>query len=230
MALYQSALDEFLASPESTGWRDLAFFRDRAATRILATVDQRAKLGAEVLPAPGDVFNAFRLTPLDRARVVVLGQDPYPTPGHAHGLAFSYVGCGALPASLRNIFKELASDVGGPPRTRGDLTDWARQGVLLLNPALTVEAGAAGAHLKLGWQALAREAVAAVAQRGGGKVFLMWGEKARSFRDAIDDTRHLAIESAHPSPFSARNGFFGSRPFSRTNDFLSARGDAPIAW
>lgn len=227
---YSAALDAFLADPSSLGWRDLPFFTSGAAGRVLRKVAQRARKGAQILPAAGDMLNALRLTPLASARVVILGQDPYPTPGHAHGLAFSYIGDGKLPASLRNIFKELHSDIGGAPRTRGDLSDWARQGVLLLNTALTVEAGRAGAHMTFGWGELAREVVQAVARRPEPAVFILWGGQARAYRDLVDQKRDLIIESAHPSPLSAHNGFFGSKPFSRANAFLRSKGLAPIRW
>lgn len=227
---YAAALDRFLEESTSQGWRDLPFFRDGAARPVLRRVDARADAGAQISPAACDVLNALRWTPLAGVRVVILGQDPYPTPGHAHGLAFSYVGAGALPASLRNIFKELASDLGGPLRRSGDLSDWAGQGVLLLNTALTVEAGAAGAHMKLGWSALTDDVVAAVSARATPSAFILWGDKARSRRALIDASRHLMIESAHPSPLSARRGFFGSRPFSRANAFLAQHGSQPIKW
>lgn len=227
---YAHALTAALAEPALAGWAGLSFFRSGAAARVWAKVDARVAAGARVLPAPGAVLNALRFTPLDKVRVVLLGQDPYPTPGDAHGLAFSYVGPGRLPASLRNIFAELAADMGGPLRRKGDLADWARQGVLLLNTALTVEAGAAGAHMAFGWKALADEALSAVSRTSPGAVFLLWGNPAQRIRPLIDETRHHVIASAHPSPLSARRGFFGSKPFSRTNAWLQAKGLAPIDW
>ncbi|WP_342360657.1 uracil-DNA glycosylase [Terrarubrum flagellatum] len=227
---YAGALESALADGDfDQGWRSLPFFSGGRAKLLLREVDARAARGVKILPAPQDIFRALYLTPLDRAGVVILGQDPYPTPGHAHGLAFSYVGDGTLPASLRNIFKELKSDLG-IERGNGDLSDWAKQGVLLLNTALTVEAGAAGAHMKLGWQELTREAVRAVAKRGKPAIFILWGDKARSYRDLTDASRDLIIESAHPSPLSARNGFFGSKPFSRANEFLRAKNMRAIDW
>lgn len=232
-APYRAALDVFCAAP--SGWNGLPFFRDGSAERVTALVDTRVREGARVLPAPGDVFNAFAHHPPEAIRAVVLGQDPYPTPGDAHGLAFSYAGqispgTGRLPASLRNIFKEMAADLGGTMRTNGNLSDWAGQGVLLINTALTVEAGAAGAHLKFGWERLAREALAAVSQASPGAVFLLWGAPAQRHRDLVDEARHLVLASAHPSPLSAMRGFMGSKPFSRANAWLEARGLAPIEW
>ena len=228
--LYRSALEAFLADAQSACWRDLAFFRSGAAREVVDRVDRRVEAGAHVLPPPGAVFNALRLTAPRTTRVVILGQDPYPTPGHANGLAFSYVGTGALPASLRNIFKELADDLGKPIRTRGDLSDWARQGVLLLNTALTVEERTAGAHMKFGWQELTREAVKATADRAPYCAYVLWGAKAIAYRELIDEGRHLVLTSAHPSPLSAHNGFFGSRPFSRVNEWLAEKGEVPIDW
>lgn len=228
--MYRKALETFLADEDSSGWRELPFFQSGAAAAIADMVDARAGLGAHVLPPPGDVFNALRLTSRETVRVMILGQDPYPTQGHANGLAFSYTGGGKLPASLRNIFKELAGDFGGPPRTRGDLSDWARQDVLLLNTALTVEERAAGAHIKFGWQELTRQALQAVSDSAPHCAFVLWGAKAIAYRDLIDPDRHLVVTSAHPSPLSAHNGFFGSKPFSRVNAWLEGKGRQPVDW
>ena len=211
-------------------WADLPFLAGGAAASVCARVDQRVAAGAHVLPPAPDTFNALKLAPLSSVRVVILGQDPYPTPGDAHGLAFSYIGGGHLPASLRNIFKEMAADLGRPLRRDGDLRDWAAQGVLLLNTALTVEAGEAGAHLKFGWSELADQAIAAVSRHSRGAVFVLWGAPAQKRRPLIDENRHLVIASAHPSPLSAQRGFFGSKPFSRANDWLAARGLNRINW
>jgi uracil-DNA glycosylase len=230
MAAYLDAFDRFVADHSTTGWGRLPFFHTESTRRMIEAIDARAASGAVVLPPPDNVFDALAQTPPAAVRVVILGQDPYPTPGHAHGLAFSYLGDGALPGSLRNIFKELASDLGGELRTKGDLSDWAAQGVLLLNPSLTVEAGKAGAHMEIGWQELAWQIVRRLSEDGDPCVFILWGAKARVFRDAIDRSRHMLIESAHPSPLSARNGFFGSKPFSRANDYLTAHSQTPIRW
>jgi len=175
------------------------------------------------------MFTALRLCPLHRVRVVILGQDPYPTPGHAHGLAFSRAVEGSLPASLKRIFRELGQDLGAAPRQHSDLSDWARQGVLLLNTSLSVEAGKAGSHLGLGWQALVRQAITTVTASEQPAVFILWGDKARAHAPLVGE-RHLLIESAHPSPLAARGDFLGSRPFSRTNAFLLSKGLAPIDW
>lgn len=219
---------EALAALRASGspWLALPFFQDGAAEEVAARIDARAASGAEILPAPANVFRALILTPLDKVKAVILGQDPYPTPGDANGLAFSYVGPRRLPASLKVILAEIE---GSDPR-KGDLTPWAEQGVLLLNTALTVEAGKAGAHLRLGWAQLADEAVAAVSARATPSVFLLWGAQARAREALIDTARHGIIASGHPSPLNRARDFPGSRPFARANDWLEARGLAPIRW
>ncbi|MGL4323553.1 MAG: uracil-DNA glycosylase [Beijerinckiaceae bacterium] len=210
------------------GWGGLTFFQEGAAARLAALLDQKAAGGVSILPQPAQIFQALRLTPRAAVRVVILGQDPYPTPGDAHGLAFSYSGQRRLPASLKNIFKELASDTGSALRERGDLSDWAKQGVLLLNTALSVEAGKAGAHLAWGWQVLTDEIMRDLAQQSGPLVPILWGDRARHYAALF--AKHEVIESPHPSPLSAYRGFYGSRPFSRANALLSAQGAVPIAW
>lgn len=227
------ALAAFLASGNSRGWRELPVFAaNGAAARACAAVDAERKAGHVVAPAPERVFAALALTPLDTVKAVILGQDPYPTPGHANGLAFSYVGPPPLPRSLVNIYKERAEDLAAPAPTDGDLTRWASQGVLLLNTALTVREGAskAGSHLSLGWGAVTDAVIAAVSRERPHVVFLLWGAPAQAKRPLIDEGRHLVIASAHPSPLSARRGFFGSKPFSRANTWLEGQGEKPIAW
>ncbi|MET0427349.1 MAG: uracil-DNA glycosylase [Microvirga sp.] len=224
------ALEAFEASRSADGWRDLPFFREGGAAAVAAAIDERIAAGAQVLPPPQDMFNAFRLTPLDRVKVVILGQDPYPTPGDAHGLAFSYRGTRRLPASLRVILSEMAAETGAPMPGTGDLTPWARQGVLLLNTALTVEAGRAGAHLKAGWSDLADQAIQAVSARRPAVVFLLWGAPARRRAGLVDRSKHLVLEAGHPSPLNRLNDFRGTRPFSRTNAWLAERGIAPVDW
>lgn len=217
-----AALDAFRAS--GSPWLALPFFRDGSAERVAARVDARLREGAAVLPAPEAVFRALALTPLEAVKVVILGQDPYPTPGDANGLAFSYVGPRRLPASLKAILAEL------PAAPSGDLTPWAERGTLLLNSALTVEAGRAGAHLRFGWSALTDQAVAAVSARADPAVFLLWGAQARARAALIDRARHGVIETGHPSPLNRLRDFPGSRPFDRANDWLAAHGAAPIDW
>jgi uracil-DNA glycosylase len=205
-------------------WRHLRFFQTdwpQIASAINADP-------STVLPPEGQRFTALNLTPPDRVRVVILGQDPYPTPGHAHGLAFSVTPeTRPLPRSLSNIFKEMESDLGKFP-ANGDLRPWAKQGVLLLNSCLTVPSGDAGGHARLGWQKLAAEALAETSARPC--AFVLWGAHAQSLGHHICAGDHLIIKTAHPSPLSARRGFFGSRPFSRINDWLGARGACPINW
>ncbi|WP_449411221.1 uracil-DNA glycosylase [Methylobacterium komagatae] len=217
-----------LAAFRETGspWLALPFFRDGAADEVARKVDGRIAAGAQVLPAPGDIFRALRETPLPDVKAVILGQDPYPTPGDANGLAFSYVGKGRLPASLKVILAEA----GSPREAGGDLTPWARQGVLLLNSALTVEAGKAGAHLRLGWSALTDDAVSAVAGRAEPTIFLLWGAQARARAGLIDSGRHGIVESGHPSPLNRARDFPGSDPFGRANAWLAERGRTPIDW
>lgn len=204
-------------------WAHLPFFRDdwpAIRTRLLAEPGW--------LPGPERLFAALAATPPEGVRVVILGQDPYPTPGHANGLAFSVASTIALPRSLRNIFAELRDDVGAAPAT-GDLSAWARQGVLLLNTSLSVRPGAAGAHAGWGWHRLAQQAIAE-AQRHGPLAFLLWGAQARQAAADLPRAADLVIATAHPSPLSARRGFLGSRPFSRVNGWLTANGHAPIDW
>lgn len=232
MSGFSAALGAFLAAPASASWRDLSVFRDGTVARACSAVDAERAAGHVVAPAPERFLSALALTPLDQVRVVILGQDPYPTPGHANGLAFSYVGPPPLPRSLVNIYKERAEDLGLVAPSGGDLSDWAKQGVLLLNTALTVREGAtqAGSHLKLGWRAVTDAILAAVSQRRPHVVFMLWGLPAQAKRALIDESRHLVIASAHPSPLSARRGFFGSKPFSRANAWLEEQGERPIAW
>jgi uracil-DNA glycosylase len=230
MGPIRGALDDFKASRRADDWRDLPFFGDGSDVAVAAAIDARIAAGAQVLPPPQDVFNAFRLTPLDRVKVVILGQDPYPTPGDAHGLAFSYRGGRRLPASLRVILSEMAAETGAAMPKSGDLTAWARQGVLLLNTALTVEAGRAGAHLKAGWSALADQAVAAVSEHRPAAVFLFWGAPARRRVGLVEQSRHLVLEAGHPSPLNRLNDFRGTRPFTRANAWLIDKGIEPVDW
>ncbi|MCV2873183.1 uracil-DNA glycosylase [Defluviimonas sp. WL0050] len=208
--------------PES--WAHLPFFT-RDWPRIAAALAAETRM---ILPSASKRFAALDLTPPDKVRVVILGQDPYPTPGHAHGLAFSVEpDLRPLPRSLNNIYKELQDDLD-ITRPNGDLRGWARQGVLLLNTALSVPAGDAGGHAKLGWQRLTEDILDAVSATPC--AFILWGGHAQKLRPHIRPGDHLVIETAHPSPLSARRGFFGSRPFSRVNGWLEARGEAQVDW
>lgn len=183
-----------------------------------------------VFPPPDEEFAALHLTPYADTRVLILGQDPYHGPGQAHGLCFSVQRGVRPPPSLENIFKELESDVGCGRPGHGNLEGWARQGVLLLNAVLTVRAHSAGSHANKGWETFTDRIIATVSDKEHPVVFVLWGAYARKKKSLIDTTRHTIIESAHPSPLSARNGFFGSRPFSRTNEALVAAGLEPIDW
>ncbi|KRE36054.1 uracil-DNA glycosylase [Janibacter sp. Soil728] len=180
------------------------------------------------LPAREHVLRAFTIT-LDEVRVLVVGQDPYPTPGHAIGLSFAVApDVRPLPRSLVNIHRELVDDLAVPAPSTGDLTPWAQQGVMLLNRCLTVRPGAPDSHRGKGWESVTDRAIEVLAARGGPLVAILWGRKARNLAPALGDVPR--IESAHPSPLSARHGFFGSRPFSRTNDLLARQGADPIDW
>lgn len=184
--------------------------------------------GRRYLPAGDHVLRAFS-RPLADVRVLVVGQDPYPTPGHAVGLSFSVSpDVRPLPRSLVNIYTELTSDLGVPPATTGDLTPWFEQGVLLLNRVLTVRPGAAGSHRGKGWEPVTQRAIEALVERGGPLVAILWGRDAQSLTPMLRGVPIIA--SAHPSPLSAHNGFFGSRPFSRANALLTEQGAAPIDW
>ncbi|MBU0656124.1 MAG: uracil-DNA glycosylase [Gammaproteobacteria bacterium] len=187
--------------------------------------------GKLILPPAGQRFNALQSTPLDQVKVVILGQDPYPTPGHAHGLSFSVQpDVSPLPRSLNNINRELQADLGIDNSYSGCLQAWAEQGVLLLNTVLTVEAGKAGSHQKHGWETFTDTLIRAISAQVQPLVFILWGNHAQKKTELIDATRHCIIASAHPSPLSARRGFFGSKPFSRANAFLQANGRQPVDW
>ena len=196
--------------------------------QLIAFVNQERQAGP-VYPKSADVFKALYTTAFKDVRVVILGQDPYHGPGQAMGLSFSVPGGVALPPSLQNIYKELAADLG-VQRQSGDLTDWAEQGVLLLNAVLTVRARQAASHQNKGWEQFTDAILRAVSDKPEHVVFILWGGFARKKKTLIDTSRHTIIESPHPSPLSAHAGFFGSRPFSRTNQALVAHGQAPIAW
>ncbi|MCL7750968.1 uracil-DNA glycosylase [Guyparkeria hydrothermalis] len=191
---------------------------------------EQGKRGTVIHPKPDEWFRAFNHTPLDQVRVVILGQDPYPTPGHANGLCFSVrPDVRPLPKSLLNIFKELADDLGIQNRN-GDLTHWADQGVLLLNAVLTVASGQAASHQGMGWEQLTDHAIRVLAEQPRPIVFVFWGAQAQKKAAHVHRPEHLVIKSPHPSPLSAYRGFFGSKPFSRINAFLESHGLEPIDW
>lgn len=185
---------------------------------------------ATIYPPHDEVFAALHLTPYAATRVLILGQDPYHGPGQAHGLCFSVRRGVRVPPSLVNIHRELHDDLGLAIPDHGNLEAWARQGVLLLNATLTVRAGQAGSHQGQGWETFTDEVITAVNAKPEHVVFVLWGGYARKKKALIDQERHTIIESAHPSPLSAHNGFFGSKPFSRANDALVAHGQPPVDW
>ena len=210
------------------GWADAL---SPVADRIAAMGDfLRAEVaaGRPYLPAGSRVLRAFE-QPLGGVRILIVGQDPYPTPGHAVGLSFSVeADVRPLPASLRNIYKEYAEDLGFPPPANGDLSPWADRGVMLLNRSLTVQPGTPNSHAGRGWEAVTEQAIRALAERGGPLVAILWGRNARNLKPLLGSVP--CVESAHPSPLSASGGFFGSRPFSRANALLAEQGAEPIDW
>lgn len=183
-----------------------------------------------VYPKGKDIFNAFEKTPFEQVKVVILGQDPYHEPGQAHGLCFSVKDGVPLPPSLQNIYKELENDLGIPPKTSGNLERWAVQGVFLLNATLTVRAHQAGSHQHKGWEEFTDAVIHKIAQGKEHVVFILWGSYAQHKGAFIDPQKHLVIKSPHPSPLSAYRGFFGSKPFSKTNHYLLETGQTPIDW
>ena len=216
---WQPVLEPVLATAEA-----------RQLGRFLVAEEQAGK---QIYPPRGCRLKALALTPLDEVKVVILGQDPYHGPGQAMGLCFSVPEGVKIPPSLVNIYRELEADLGVARADHGDLSKWARQGVLLLNSTLTVEAAKAGSHAKRGWDAITDACVAAVAARDEPSVFILWGSHAQAKAKRIAGLRegqHCVIESPHPSPLSAHRGFFGSKPFSRTNAFLSDHGREAIDW
>lgn len=185
--------------------------------------------GRAVYPEPKNIFNAFNLCPLDRVKVVIIGQDPYHEPGQAHGLCFSVLPPTQNPPSLQNIYKEIESDLGHKSVTNGDLTHWANQGVLLLNSTLTVRAHAAASHAGRGWEEFTDSVIRAVAKREN-IVYMLWGSFAQKKAGFVDSNKNLILKSAHPSPLSAYRGFFGNKHFSRANQYLIECGQSPIEW
>lgn len=185
--------------------------------------------GHQVFPEPKNIFNAFNLCPLPDVKVVIIGQDPYHEPGQAHGLCFSVLPPTPVPPSLVNIYREIESDLGRPSATHGDLTAWARQGVLLLNSTLTVAAHRAASHAGHGWEQFTDAVIRAVARRDN-IVYMLWGASAQRKAEFVDPARNLILKSAHPSPLSAYRGFFGNHHFSRANQYLIQHGKTPIEW
>jgi uracil-DNA glycosylase len=183
-----------------------------------------------IYPPASLIFNAFNLCPFDRIRAVIIGQDPYHGPGQAHGLCFSVRDGIEYPPSLKNIFKEIEHDMGIKSHVSGNLERWARQGVLLLNATLTVRAHQAGSHQRKGWEQFTDEVIGVINREKQNIVFFLWGAYAQKKGEAIDRSRHLVLESVHPSPLSASRGFFGNRHFSRCNEYLKSVGIEPVDW
>lgn len=221
------------ALPET--WRDALepMLATREARKLGGFLSAEERAGKRIYPPQGSRLRALELTPLDQVKVVILGQDPYHGAGQAHGLCFSVPEGVKVPPSLVNIYKELETDLGLPRAAHGNLENWARQGVLLLNNALTVEEGRAGSHQNMGWEAITDAAVAAVAARDCPSVFLLWGSHARRKAERVPGLiggKHLVLTAPHPSPLSAHSGFFGCRHFSQANGFLEEQGRGAIDW
>lgn len=198
---------------------------------LMLQVQAEREAGKTIYPPKEDVFTAFSTTALEDVRVVILGQDPYHGPNQAHGLCFSVLPGVKIPPSLKNIYKELASDIEGfVIPNHGNLLSWAQQGVLLLNTVLTVEQGKAHSHAKWGWETFTDKVIDAVNKHREGVVFLLWGSHAQKKGGSINREKHCVLHAPHPSPLSAHRGFFGSRPFSQTNQFLAQVGKPPIQW
>ncbi|MFA5942140.1 MAG: uracil-DNA glycosylase [Candidatus Paceibacterota bacterium] len=206
-------------------------FEKEYFVKLTAFVKSEYKEG-KVYPAPKNIFRAFDLCPFDKVKVVILGQDPYHGIGQANGLAFAVDEKIAVPPSLQNIFKEIESDCGHPVSTKnnGDLSRWAKQGVLLLNATLTVRAHNAGSHQNHGWEQFTDAVIRTLGDESEHLVFMLWGNYAKAKGAHIDRTKHLVLEAPHPSPFSAASGFFGSKHFSKANAYLASRGQTPINW
>ena len=191
---------------------------------------QKRREEVSVFPEEKNVFTALELTPFESVKVVILGQDPYHGFGQAHGLSFSVQKGTPLPPSLKNIYKELQEDIGGELPTEGDLSHWAKQGVLLLNTVLTVEEGNANSHKGMGWERLTNRLIESLNELNHPVIFILWGKPAQDKEKLITNPSHVILKSPHPSPLSAYRGFFGSKPFSRINDILIQQGQIPIRW
>jgi uracil-DNA glycosylase len=215
------------------GWREALGmeFQKEYFTGLVRHLKMERASGKTIYPPGSLIFNAFELTPFDSVKVVILGQDPYHGPGQAHGLCFSVPDGVKPPPSLMNIFKEIATDTGLLPSGRsGNLTRWARQGVLLLNATLTVRDNEPNSHAGIGWMPFTDAVIRVLSERREDIVFMLWGRFAQEKAGQVDPARHLVLRAAHPSPFSAANGFFGCRHFSRANAWLVSRGITPVDW
>jgi uracil-DNA glycosylase len=214
-----------------SSWKNLLKdeFEKEYFFKLTSLIKHDLNEGITIYPKGQDIFNAFNLTPFDQVKVVVLGQDPYHGPGQAHGLSFSVPEGKTFPPSLINIFKELKDDLGIEYPISGNLERWAKQGVFLLNAILTVRAGQAASHSKIGWNIFTDQVIKKISENKVGVVFLLWGNFAKSKKDLIDLSKHHVLEAAHPSPL-ARGAFFGCKHFSATNNILLSKGKDPIKW
>lgn len=222
-----------MAAPLEPGWLNvLSNELEKPYMKALKSfLLQEKQKGFVVYPKGPDIFNAFNHTPFDKVKVVILGQDPYHGQGQAHGLSFSVQKGIVVPPSLKNMYKELAEEFPGfRIPNHGDLTGWADQGVLLLNATLTVRANEAGSHQKQGWETFTDHVIAELSTKKSGLVFLLWGRYAQQKESLIDTNKHFVLKAAHPSPFSAYNGFFGSNHFKKTNEILEKEGLEPVNW
>jgi len=197
---------------------------------ILSHIEKERAAGKAIYPSNADIFSALSLTPFSAVKVVIIGQDPYHGPGQAHGLAFSVKPGVAIPPSLRNIFQEINRDLGKSLPDNGCLTSWAEQGVLLLNPVLSVERGKPGSHRDLGWEQFTSRVITELSRKKVGLIFLLWGSQAQRKAELIDESRHTILKSTHPSPFSAHKGFLGCGHFSKANEILQKLGKQEINW
>ncbi len=221
-----------LATAQDATWsQELALIKNSELFKKLITNIKERRLAGEIIyPAEKDMFNALKFTPLSEVKVVILGQDPYHQPKQAHGLAFSVLkGC-PIPASLRNMYKELQDDLGITPVQHGYLEEWARQGVMLLNTVLTVEDSKPGSHQMFGWQEFTTTVIKSINAKQSPVVFMLWGSFAAQYESLIDTRKHLVLKAAHPSPLSAYRGFFGCKHFSKANNFLTSKNLDPINW
>ena len=225
-------LDIFSPPQEELTWKTLLAGERQAPyfRKILEFIESERAAGKTIYPRNPDIFNALHFTPFEAVKVVIIGQDPYHGPNQAHGLCFSVKSGVPPPPSLVKIFQESSHDLGLPPPAHGCLERWARQGVLLLNAVLTVEAGRPQSHANIGWERFTDRVISILNEKKTGLVFLLWGAPARRKCQVIDRTRHTLLEAPHPSPLSAHRGFFGCRHFSKANAVLQRQGQNPIDW
>lgn len=219
-------------SANTRNWTDLlGAEKDKAYFKtLMQSILQERANGIRVYPTQDKLFNAFKQTPLEQLKVVIIGQDPYHGPGQAHGLCFSVAGNTPIPPSLRNIFQEIQNDIGTPPAAHGDLTRWAKQGVLLLNAVMSVQAGQPQSHAGRGWERFTDAVIMGLNGLEQPLVFMLWGAYAQKKGQCIDSSRHLVLKTTHPSPLSAHRGFLGCKHFSKCNTWLAKAGVKAIAW